>query len=758
MSTLTARKLASQPSWLPRGAIEHADLLAGIYYAGKRRRASIDAHLAASGWTFARASEASYTSASGLLAFAAANALRLNCDPSTNTPLGLLLEGSRTNLASYTESFDNAYWPKTAGATAGGITVTADAAVGPDGATSADKIIETTGNLSHSIFKSTTWTATPFAMSVYMKAGERNRGGPYWYDNAAERKSWFDLSAGAISPSGLGTKRIYAAANGFWRCIVSRSPGAGSGRFGVAISSADNQAVYVGDGTSGAYAWGIQIEPDFESSYIRELAGGSATRAADSLMRTIAQPTRLAIVFKVRTPVGVPSAGNQVIWSIGDATNGIMLRRSSTGHVFLSVYAGGATTANLDLGGVGGLGVHKVALSHDGTTAKACLNGDTVASAACSIPTLTTMTERLGSSAAGEGWFGHLQSFTRFAALTDDAMLAYTAPPQYINALIGIDSLSDPASTGLGRPIRDIMWGRIGKASAGWIPLIFPSNARVDSLNYSGVSNIDRNTAFPGDDRTLDFQGQRWLNPNSGTAIATFTPREPYDQLDMIYVSNPGDGSFRFQATGNGTTTVDANAAIAARSLRVECFAAPNAAVRWDQFVTGVPNTIVGVNFSRAGAGGFTYNPFGNGGWKVQWLAEIDDAAMRTIIGAIKPTHFLFNGGMNDRVDRTAVQFDADCRKVLANVLAAAPRCKIVILQSLDPGPADTSYFQSYVPVKQQIAIDFRCQYLDMRTINANTANYTLANAAGYMQDGVHPAPAFNSGIGAPWVCDNVAW
>lgn len=758
MSTLTAKKLAARPFWLPRGATEHADTLLGVYYAGRRPQGSLAAHLLAGRWTLVRTSEASHTNASGLLAFAAANMPRLDHDPATLAPLGLLLEGTRTNLASYTEAFDNAYWPKTAGATAGGITVTANAVVAPDGETSADKIVETTGNLSHSIFKSTTWTATVFANSVFMKAGERVRGGPYWFDNGSERKSWFNLSTGAISANGIGTKRIYPAANGFFRCAVVRTPTAGSGRFGVAISVNDNQTSYVGDGVSGAYAWGIQVEPDFESSYIRETVGGSATRAADSLTRPTTQPARLAILFKVRTPVGVPSSDNQVIWSIGDATNGMMLRRSSTGHVFFSVYSGGVATANLDLGGVGGLGVHKIAIAHDGTSARACLNGDAVASATCTMPTLTTMVERLGSSAAGEGWFGHLQTATWFDALTDDAMLTHTAPPQYINALIGIDSLSDPASTGLGRPMRDIMWNRIGKASAGWIPLIFTSNARVDALNYLGVTNITNGTAMPGDDRTLDFQGQRWQNPNSGTAIATFTPREPYDQLDLVYVSNPGDGSFRFQAVGNGTATYDGDAAVGAKVVHVECFAAPNAAVRWDQFEDGNPNTVVGVNFSRAGAGGFTYNPFGNGGWKVQWLAAIDDAAMRTIVGAIKPTHFVFNGGMNDRADRTASQFDADCRKVLGNIVAAAPRCKIVILQSLEPSDAASSYFNSYIPVKQQLAIDYNAQFLDMRTINADTASYALANAAGHMQDAVHPATAFNVDIGAPWVCDNIAW
>ena len=748
MSTLLARKLASQPFWLPRGATEYADFTSGLFYGRKRRSDSIGAHFAAMGFTFARGSEASHATSTGTITFAAADVPRLAHDAATLAPLGLLLEGTRTNLQLYSTAFDTSWNVVT------GIAVTADVTTAPDGTTTADKLSETAITNAHIAYRAQTLTGgITYTRSCFAKQAERQWCG-ITFDLTYR---WFKLSDGTIGSSGAGIPAIQPAPSGFYRCSVTSTPSStGSRQAGIKTAAGDNSGSYLGVAGNGIYAWGYQLEAGaFASSFIRTTTA-AVTRAADSLTRTIVQPARLAMTFQVRTAGGL--GDNQTIWSIGDATDGVRLYRNSTGHIKLTVTAAGSDMADLDAGGVGGLGVHKIAVALDGSTVRLCLNGGDVVAASAALPALATLTERFGSSAAGEEWFGHLQSYASFGTLSDGAMLARTAPPAYVNALIGIDSLSDPVSTGVGRHLRDVMWSRIGKASAGWVPLIYPSDARVDGLNYSGVTNISLSSAMPGDDRTLDFQGQRWQNPNASTAIGFFTPREPYDQLDMIYVSNPSDGSFRFQSLGNGATTIDADAALAAHAVHVECFAAPNASVRWDQFETGNPNTIVGVNFSRAGAGGFTYNPFGNGGWKVQWLAAIDDAAMRTIIGAIKPTHFLFNGGMNDRVDRTASQFDADCRKVLNNVLAAAPRCKIVIVQSLAPASSGAGAFFDYVPVKQQIASDYGAQFLDQRLINANTATFVLADAAGYMADGVHPTQAFNSGIAAPWLADNVAW
>ena len=741
MSTLQARKLAAQPFWLPRGAIEHTDMVAGVYYAGKRRRASLTAQFQAAGWSFARSSAATYISAAGVITPAASDAPRIDHDPVALTPLGLLLEGARTNLIQYSADLANAYWSRN------GTTATPNAAIAPDGTNSVVKLTETAVTLTHAPYVAITWDAEQYALSSFYKPGERIWGGPYIREDGVEKKGWFNSSTGAISTSGPSgsVRRSVQMASGWWRFSFAKTMIAGAGRHGASMSNNENVNNYAGDGTSSIYIWGVQTEKgSFPSSYI-PTSGASGTRAADSLTRSIAQPARIALVVKVRTAPG--ASGNQTLWSIGDKTNGVELRRGSNGHIFLTVYASGSTAADLDAGGVGNIGQHSIAVVMEGGSVKVCLNGGDILSAAVAIPSLTTMTERLGSSASGEEWFGHIRSYTAFGSLSDDGMVTRTAPPLYINALLGIDSLGDSPNTGVGRYLRDVMQARIGIASAGWLPLINSTSARATTLNFTGGQELSRTTLdADASPKTLDLQAHRWATVD-GTSQALMTPVEPYDQIDVVWAAVAGYGSCDFQVSGNSTITLSGALAPGVHTQRVEAFVAPNAATAWKNF-TG-PLSVLGCAFSRAGAGGFSYSPMGNGGWLVADLATIDDAAMRAVVAAIRPTHFLFNGGMNDRF-RDPAEFDANCRKVLDNIKAGAPRCKIVVIQSMHPGPTDTSNFVAFIPVKQQLAIDYGGQFLDERTINANTATYALANAAGYMQDGVHPTTAFNRDVIAP--------
>ena len=750
MSTLQARKLASRPFGLPRGATEHIDTFLGLYYAGKRKRASLPEQFAAAGWTYARpSSTATAVDASGNVVPVAANIPRIDYDPLTLTPYGLLLEGQRTNELFWNTAFDNTW------SASGGTSCTPNVVIGPDGTMSGDKIVENSATLTHARYRVITFDNVPYAISSYLKAGERAWGGPYIQENGVDKKSWVNLATGQIStstPSAIVTTQQLP--NAWWRVAWARTILAtASGKAGVAPSSNQNINNYLGDGTSGIYAWGAQLEKGSFISSLIPTAGAAETRAADSLTRTIAQPKRIYFTVKVRTAPGV--SGNQVIWSIGDATNGVMLRRSSNGHIWLTVYSGGSTIADLDAGGVGALGIHKLSVAMDGTTAEVCLNGGDIASATVAIPTLTTMVERLGSSAAGEEWFGHIQSFTVFSSLSDNEMVTRTAPPTYINALLGIDSLGDSPVTGYGRYLRDVMQARIGVASAGWVPMINASAARLNGLNWTGGGELTRvaldAVASP---KTLDLQAHYWASVD-GSSQAQMTPIEPYDQIDVVWAAAAGYGQCNFRPVGAGTVVLDGTLSPGVRTRRVEAFATPNVQLSWTAF-TG-PMSIIGVAFSRAGAGGFSYSPMGNGGWLVADLATVDDAAMRAVVAAIRPTHYLFNGGMNDRFNAPSV-FEANARKVLDNIKAGAPRCKIVIVQSLHPGPTDTSNFSAYIPIKQQMTIDYGGQFLDLRTINPNCTTYALANAAGIMQDGVHPTTAFNRDVIAPWVADNVAW
>jgi hypothetical protein len=208
---------------------------------------------------------------------------RFDYDPVTLAAKGLLIEEQRTNLLTYSEQFDNAAWVKDAA------TVTANATTAPDGTSAADKVIATATTAFHAVRQSVTGTVASYTYSVYAKASEysklimANSGAGTW-------SATFDLTTGAtISTGGLAvlSSSIQSAGNGWYRCSVTFT--------GVALLTAHSiigypntgatlnnfGASYTGDGTSGIFLWGAQLEAGaFATSYIPTVAS-QVTRSAD---------------------------------------------------------------------------------------------------------------------------------------------------------------------------------------------------------------------------------------------------------------------------------------------------------------------------------------------------------------------------------------------------------------------------------------------------------------------------------------------
>jgi hypothetical protein len=104
---------------------------------------------------------------------------------------------------------------------------------------------------------------------------------------------------------------------------------------------------YSGDGASGLYLWGAQLEATaFASSYIPTTTA-SATRAADSLSVTgvtgLAYPLSLYAEFEPSSATGV----SQDILQLDDSTSNerALLRRNSAGPASAKSVAGGVTQA-----------------------------------------------------------------------------------------------------------------------------------------------------------------------------------------------------------------------------------------------------------------------------------------------------------------------------------------------------------------------------------------------------------------------------
>jgi hypothetical protein len=229
---------------------------------------------------FTRASAATRINAQGLIETVAVGDNRLNYPLIDGVVQGcpsLLLEPQRTNLALYSEQFDNAAWTKS------NSSITANAATSPDGYTNADKIVENTATSGHTTFQSISVTSgATYTISAFGKAAERTR---LWLDlYGGTNSANFDLSNGTILASSVGiTAKIENYGNGWYRCSITGVAPAATiyPNVGPTTSSTtDNQ--YTGNGTNGLYLWGAQLEEgSYPTSYI-PTSGTTATRSAET--------------------------------------------------------------------------------------------------------------------------------------------------------------------------------------------------------------------------------------------------------------------------------------------------------------------------------------------------------------------------------------------------------------------------------------------------------------------------------------------
>jgi hypothetical protein len=307
------------------------------------RRPSLDLQLAttksltdsvtgASLVTFTRSSIGTYTDSAGVLQTAATNVPRFDHNPTTGESLGLLVEEERTNLLVRSEEFDDASWSKAQA------TLAANDVAAPDGTIAADKLIENSASGIHRAIQAYTGftSGTAYTWSIYAKAAERSRIA-VWGSNTITfpARTVFDLANGTIVSTTFGTASIQSLANGWYRCVVTGTAGATApSSVEAVIVESGTTTNYTGDGTSGIYLWGAQLEAGaFPTTYIPTTTA-AVTRTAD-----VASITGSAFSSWYRQDEGTVFAdckvigdkgSSQFIYSISDGALGDEIRLFKT--------------------------------------------------------------------------------------------------------------------------------------------------------------------------------------------------------------------------------------------------------------------------------------------------------------------------------------------------------------------------------------------------------------------------------------------
>ncbi len=328
--------------------------------------------------TVARAlNTATRINSSGLIEIVNANLPRFDYDSITLAPKGLLIEEARTNNLIYSDQFDNAAWVKS-GLNTTGTPAYIDVAVSPDGTQNADFMIEDTANSQHTTRVSAALLAiTTYTYSFFVKAAGRINISVSRFNSAVvpSFSHTFTLTGSGASSGGT----VIALSNGWYRCSGSfTTTGAGVGGFIILLSDGTG-TTYLGNGTSGVYIYGAQLEAGaFATSYIPTTTLAVLRNADDVTMTGTNFTSWYSASEGTFTSTFSAAASTASVLVTDAAGSGRPLYIISGGIV--RIFDG---TTPINAGGTYTFGnVASAASSYGGGTMSCALNGGTVGSGA----------------------------------------------------------------------------------------------------------------------------------------------------------------------------------------------------------------------------------------------------------------------------------------------------------------------------------------------------------------------------------------
>jgi hypothetical protein len=242
--------------------------------------------------TFTRTSSATRINETGLVEVVPANAPRFDHSYDSVSgsvrSLGLLVEESRTNLLLRSEDFGDDYWFKAR------CSISVNTIAAPDGNVTADTLIEDESNNTHRLLASAAIVTanSVVTFSVYFKAKERSQINLYVDESTAAGGAFFSAyySSSGVTGSSSGGGASYtsgsvqALGNGWYRASIIGTLAGGYTSYRCSVFPSVNGSInYQGDGTSGIYLWGAQLETGaFPTSYIPTTTS-TVTRTADNV-------------------------------------------------------------------------------------------------------------------------------------------------------------------------------------------------------------------------------------------------------------------------------------------------------------------------------------------------------------------------------------------------------------------------------------------------------------------------------------------
>ena len=244
----------------------------------------------------------------------------------------------------------------------------------------------------------------------------------------------YDLTNGLVTASGGGvTAEIEALSNDWYRCIAkftANNTASGTTAFFLQNSTtASRGGSYDGDGSSGLYIWGAQLEElPYATSYIPTLTGSTETRATETATgagsATLINSTEGVLYAEIAAlandleleGISLSDGGltNRVVIFKWSTSNGIRARVTSNGsNVFNS------TTIVTDI-----KSFNKIALKYKENDFALWINGvEVLSDASGAIPIGLNTLDFTSSGVSGSPFYGKCKALAVFnEALSDDEL------------------------------------------------------------------------------------------------------------------------------------------------------------------------------------------------------------------------------------------------------------------------------------------------------------------------------------------------
>ena len=381
---------------------------------------------------FSRASSATVVNQSGLIETVQSGTPRI--DFLGNTKGALLLEPTRINRITQSEAFDNSYWTKTGSSVVGGFSSpSADSPLG------AFKLVEDTSTAPHRIISSIATTlAGVNSISIYIKKGELKNIGLKESQETGKYAS-FDLVNLTVLDKSSGVEaNINSQINGWIKLSMQVAITSTLIRFSTHLlpnsyTSGDPNSSYTGDGTSGLYIFGAQLEAgSYATSYIPTSGqSGGVTRVADACNNggneQVINSTEGVLYTEISA---LADDGTNRIISLSDGTssNRVLILYQVTSNLIRGQFSvSGQSTITINQT-VDTTQFRKIAINWNSTSVKLYINGQKIAETSTGYTFNSNVLKELAfDNVSGGEFYGKCKDVKVYnTALTDAELQALT--------------------------------------------------------------------------------------------------------------------------------------------------------------------------------------------------------------------------------------------------------------------------------------------------------------------------------------------